>query len=880
VNAEVLTHDIAMDSAGVKSETIVDAGATTSITFTAEVSDAYYCSIPGHRAAGMEGQFQLLEDEDAVVAGRAVLDQGKALNMGFEDGSYTGWTANGDAFGALPVEGDVVFARTGETRSQHNGLFWASSNENAGHQATGTLTSVPFAVTQPYAGFLVAGGALKDTRVEIVRAGRADNQGGEVFFEISGTNSPVLRPVVVDLRPIQGQQVFVRLVDNETGVSEIPYIRDNTNAFISFDDLRFYSERPSFANELKPEDVIILPPIDPVINAGLSGEAAAAAMTVPDGFSVTLAAAEPDLVRPITFTHDDRGRIWVVEAHTYPVPAPEGEGQDRILIFEDTDGDGSLDSRKVFIEGLNLVSGMELGFGGVFVGAAPYFLFIPIEPGTDRPGGPPQILLDGWGTEDTHETLNSFRWGPDGWLYGTHGVFTHSLVGKPGTPAEKRVPLNAGVWRFHPTTYEFEVFAHGTSNPWGIDFNDYGQAFITTCVIPHLFHVIQGARYHRQGGQHFNAYTYDDIKTHGDHVHWVGDRGPHAGNSRSNSAGGGHAHVGAMFYLGGSWPDEYHDQLFMSNIHGARTNVDNVSRSGSGYAGSHGEDFIVANDSWSQVLNYRYGPDGSVHFIDWYDKNQCHSSNPDVHDKTLGRIYRIAHEDDEWVQVDLQMMSSAELVALQLHENDWYVRHARRILQERGSDRAVHRALRRIFDGNPDVTRRLRALWALRVTDGLSEEELVALLDDADENIRSWAVQFLTEDDALSADAAAKLAALAREEQSPMVRLYLASAMQRLPIEARWDVVAGLLAHAEDADDHNLPLMYWYAFEPLVPTDKQRALDLALSTDLPNLLAFTVRRIVATGDDDTIVTLAGALEETTDREKQVVLVEGLSSLVN
>src|SRR5690606_1750964 len=152
-----------------------------------------------------------------------------------------------------------------------------------GHRATGTLTSVPFTVTEPFAGFRVAGGALKDTRVEIVHAARAD--GGddhEVFFDISGTNSPALRPVVVDLQPIQGEQIFIRLVDNETGVSEIPYIRDNTNAYISFDDLRFYPERPSFANELTPDEVVILPPIDPVINAGLSGTAAAAAMSVPD----------------------------------------------------------------------------------------------------------------------------------------------------------------------------------------------------------------------------------------------------------------------------------------------------------------------------------------------------------------------------------------------------------------------------------------------------------------------------------------------------------------------------------------------------------------------------------------------------------------------
>ncbi len=221
--------------------------------------------------------------------------------------------------------------------------------------------------------------------------------------------------------------------------------------------------------------------------------------------------------------------LWVAEAHTYPTRAAEGQGKDRILIFEDTNGDGTLDSRKIFIENLNLVSGIEVGFGGVWVGAAPYLMFIPVKAGTDVPSGPPQILLDGWGYQDTHEMLNTFTWGPDGWLYGSHGVFTHSNVGKPGAPDSERQKLNGAIWRFHPTKHVFEVFAEGTSNPWGLDFNDYGHAFTTACVIEHLYQVVQGARYKRQAGKHFNPYIYDDIKTVADHVHWVGRQGPHAG---------------------------------------------------------------------------------------------------------------------------------------------------------------------------------------------------------------------------------------------------------------------------------------------------------------------------------------------------------------
>src|SRR5262249_12183489 len=247
--------------------------------------------------------------------------------------------------------------------------------------------------------------------------------------------------------------------------------------------------------------------------AGLEPKEAAAAMTVPDGFSVTLFAGEPDVRQPIAMCLDDRGRVWVAEAYTYPIRRADRAAKDRIVIFEDRKGTGTCDKGTVFMEGLTLVSGLEVGFGGVWIGAAPYLMFVPVKDGEDKPAGKPKILLDGWGYQDTHETLNTFSWGPDGWLYGCHGVFTHSRVGKPDTPDDKRIPINAGIWRYHPTRHVFEVFAHGTSNPWGLDFDDYGQAFCEACVIPHNWHVIQGARYHRQAGSHFEPHTYDDIKT-------------------------------------------------------------------------------------------------------------------------------------------------------------------------------------------------------------------------------------------------------------------------------------------------------------------------------------------------------------------------------
>ncbi|MBL9134763.1 MAG: hypothetical protein JNK85_02795, partial [Verrucomicrobiales bacterium] len=261
------------------------------------------------------------------------------------------------------------------------------------------------------------------------------------------------------------------------------------------------------------------PAADVVRFAGLSAAEAAKAITLPSGFKAHVFASEPDVQQPIAFCLDHRGRVWVAEGMSYPkrkghpptddrppeadrsrpTPAQLSDiygGLDRILVFEDTDGDHKFDRRTVFLEKVNLISGLEVGFGGVWIGAAPYLLYVPLADGdTPKPAGDPVILLDGWDYQaDTHETLNTFTWGPDGWLYGCHGVFCPSHVGKPGTPKEKRQRTDCAVWRYHPVKHQYEIFTEGTSNPWGIDFDQHGQLFQEACVIPHFWHMIQGAR--------------------------------------------------------------------------------------------------------------------------------------------------------------------------------------------------------------------------------------------------------------------------------------------------------------------------------------------------------------------------------------------------
>jgi putative membrane-bound dehydrogenase-like protein len=792
---------------------------------------------------------------------------GKPLNLDFETGTLKDWTAEGDAFKGQPIKGDTVSRRRSDMKSQHQGQYWIGGYELHGDKPQGTLTSVAFKVTHPWASFLVGGGPHPTTCVELVR-----KDTGAIFFRVSGAEEENLRRVAVDLQPVLGKEIFIRLVDRHSGHW----------GHVNFDDFRFHTDKPKVTPRAKEPA-----PPDSYPYAGLPPDRAAQVMTVPEGFSVKLFAREPDVCQPIAMCLDDRGRVWVAEAYSYPVRRPDKEAKDRILIFEDASGDGKFSTRTVFMEGLNLVSGLEVGFGGVWVGAAPYLMFVPVKDGEDKPAGPPQILLDGWGWQDTHETLNTFTWGPDGWLYGCHGVFTHSRVGNPGTPDAERIPINAGIWRYHPTKHVFEVFAHGTSNPWGLDFNDYGQAFCEACVIPHAFHIIQGGRYHRQAGNHFNPYTYADIQTIADHLHWQGAN-PWAGNERSASTGGGHAHCGTMIYLGGAWPPEYWNRWLMGNIHGRRLNMDILKPKGSGYVASHGPDFLLANDAWARFINMRYGPDGNVYLIDWYDKQACHSANAQIWDRSNGRIYKVSYRGttkpaSELIpHGDLKKCSDAELVKLQLHSNEWFVRHARRLIQERAAsgklEPATREKLREIAFTHADETRRLRALWALHATTdgGLNESVTAEGLANDSAYVRAWTIQLALQGRSASPRVLRKMAELARTDSSQVERLYLAAGLQRLPSEKRWDTLANLLHHDEDAGDPNLPLMYWYAAEPLAEKEPERALKLAAASKIPLLMPSMVRRIASSGKGEAVAVLIAHLAHTGDAKTQAAILGGLN----
>lgn len=624
-------------------------------------------------------------------------------------------------------------------------------------------------------------------------------------------------------------------------------------------------------------------------------EQTVAQMYVPEGFKVELIAGEPDLHQPVAFAWDERGRIWVVEAYSYPQKRPAGEGLDKIVILSDEDGDGKFETRKVFAEKLNLVSGLEVGHGGVWVGAAPELLFIPDRNHDDVPDGPPQVLLDGFGYQDTHETLNSFLWGPDGWLYGIQGVFNTARIGQPGVPPEQRPELRAGVWRYHPVRHEFEIFAHGGSNPWGLDYDEHGQLFMTHCRSywgkGPTTHVIQGGQFWNQVNANYAPFIiatapkeFPEFRNYllssARYDHGAGG----AGKPGSDAIYGGHSHVGTMIYLGDNWPDEFRGRLFTHNLGGHQINQQINKPLGSGYDTVHaGRDLLFCTDPKYVAVDLQYGPDGAVYSIDWYDMQHCHNPNIERWDRSNGRIYRMAWQANyKPVKVNLAAKSDLELVELQSHKNQWFARTARRLLHERaqtkdGVAKAAVAKLQDMVAKNPEVTLRLNALWALNLAGGLNENRLDVPLKDKDAFVRAWMIQLAADNGPLNQRLSAKFNALAKNDPSPVVRRYLASAAQRLPENFAWPLLEALAQHAEDKDDRNIPYLLWHSLatrwgeSPLEPklksgldgvTPRQkldRALKLARESKLPQLSDW-VHWFAATQGGEALDRVVGSLK--------------------
>jgi putative membrane-bound dehydrogenase-like protein len=538
-------------------------------------------------------------------------------------------------------------------------------------------------------------------------------------------------------------------------------------------------------------------------------------------------------------------------------------------------------------------------------------MFIPDRNQDDIPDGEPEILLDGFeGDVIRHNIVNGLRWGPDGWLYGRHGIQATSFVGAPGSTESQRVPMNCAIWRYHPTAHVFEIVAQGGTNSWGFDYDENGEMFMINTVIGHLFHVVPNARYRRMYGSHFNPHLYQVIEQTADHFHWdVGEEhwavtkkeGMSDGTDR---AGGGHAHTGLMIYQGDNWPAEFHNRLFTANFHGRRINSDSIQRDGNSYVAHHGPDYFITADPWFRGVEMIYGSDGGVFLLDWSDIGECHE-NDGIH-RTSGRIFKLTYRDPQPpMRRDLRQLRDDQLVQLLLAPNEWYPRQARRLLQERSSELQLkianpdltedqQRELRAqatsltdslisIYENCNDVKQKLRVLWAIYSTNPGPESWWLAQTNDDNEHVRAWAVRLLADGQIpITAKIASRFQQLAQEDASGLVRLYVASSLPRFEAAEVFGIANRLALHESDADDRVQPKLIWYGVEPHVVSDPLRAIQLATQGKMPLLTTNIARRLTneIEHQPDAIERILSVVSQTSDIQLRVNLLEGMAQGLN
>ena len=624
----------------------------------------------------------------------------------------------------------------------------------------------------------------------------------------------------------------------------------------------------------------------------LSPEESLKRIKVAPEFEVKLFAAEPDCVNPVAFSIDERGRIWVLECFEYPSKTPKGKApRDRIVILEDTDGDGKSDKRTVFAEGkdfpvtdarkkaglgaFDLATGLEVGHGGVWLGAPPHLYFI--ENKDDRPGKF-EILATGFGAQDTHETLNTFQWGPDGQLYGMQGIFTQSTI-KPQDGPELR--MNAAVWRLHPKTKKFEIFAEGTSNPWGMDWrNRDGEFILACCVIPHLYHIVPGGIYKRQAGTSYNPYAYDFIKEISDHTF----------HKES-----GWAHAGLIALDAPHIPEKYRNSVIFGSIHGCSLKQNILKPNGSSFTASRGDDFLKSDDKNFRPINLKWGPNGDIYLIDWHDQNPCHQAKPEDWDYERGRVYRIQVKDRVAKKPqNLQQTAIENLIKIAIEDPDPY--RARTALRLVGDYPKAEIKAAMVRSGVDMDSHKLRLLQVIahngdyEYSEGDdAEAELMKITSDYSEVETAYFVRATMQAKNIKPSIVAGLANAVKNSKSKIVRREIASTA--LMLSDRYDVapiLRALMANADDANDPLIPNLTWLAYEKVL-AKKQGAHNPAIKelawlleqapTNLfvrDRIVPKAMRRLASTGQPADLELCLKFVADCTDFNTREKALDGLS----
>lgn len=596
--------------------------------------------------------------------------------------------------------------------------------------------------------------------------------------------------------------------------------------------------------------------------------------TYPDDLRLELLAAEPLITQPVELNFDHRGRLWVVQYSQYPFPAglkitgydyhlraqfdkvplppPNGtRGADKITLLEDTDQDGVYDRATDAISGLNIATGVTWGRGRIWVLNPPYLLAYPDPDGDGFPDGDPVVKLQGFGLEDTHAVANSLRWGPDGWLYGAQGSTTTANISSLVT---KNVRFNGqGIWRYHPETEIFELFAEGGGNTFHVEIDDKGRIYSGhNGGEARGQYYKQGAYYPKNWGKHgplTNPYSFGYL----DHMALQGER------LRFTHA--------FLRYGGGNLPERYRDALIGINPLHNFLQWSQFEADGSTFKTVDQEQLLATDDHWFRPVDIKAGPDGGVYLADWYDSRLSHIDPRDTWHRASGRIYRLKSKKGIATAVpDFSKLTTPELIQMLAHDNRWMRQQALRQFGDRRDETALPKLNAILKEETGQLA--LEALWAIHLSGGFDAAVALAGIQHADPYVRMWTARLLGDQRQISDPLAEALSALAGREKHPEVRSQLAGTAKRLDGTAAVSLIRALLESEPDTEDPDNPLLIWWALEHKAESEREEVLALFQNSELWEsplvrevLLQRLMQRYVMAGGADNLASAARLLQD-------------------
>ena len=630
--------------------------------------------------------------------------------------------------------------------------------------------------------------------------------------------------------------------------------------------------------------------------APLSPEKARKSLVMRDGLAMDTVLSEPVIKQPLYVDFDERGRMWVVQYIQYPDPAglevltwdnhlrkvfdavpppppftkPEHQkfiGKDKITIHEDADGDGVFETHKTFLEGLNMCTSLAFDEDGVWVMHPPYLLFYPDRNHDDQPDGPPEVHLSGFGLEDTHSIANSLKWGPDGWLYGATGSTVTARIKVEQGDSDDVIPFfGQNIWRYHPVSHRFELFAEGGWNTFGVDFDSKGRLYSGTNGNLQSVYFVQGGYYQKSFGKHgphTNPYTFGHffgLPIEGEKVRLV------------------HQWV---LYQSGAIPS-LENHFVGSNSLANKVHALSIVPDGSSFKTVEVAPPVTTDDKWFRPVHAVIGPDGAIYVSDWYDARITHVDPRDNWDRERGRVYRLRDDNRKaGYQIQMDQMSVSQLVASLSDPNQWVRSTARRLIRQQRKQEAVPLLQEKLV--NADAQTALEALWTLEQMGALNDSLRLQALRHPDPHVRLWSVRLIADDSqTLNSAIYDSILRLAQSDEHPEVISQLAASAQRLSASQGYPIVQALYQRDEWSDDPYIPQQIWWALESQIQHNPEGILNLFEEAAQwqhvvfrDTLLSRISRRLTAEQRPESLTLCAKLISRAPDKDAVTLLLKGM-----